>query len=972
MAIHLVTLGGLNVTSDSGELHGLLGQHTRAALFVYLAVERRVSRESVIASFWPESDTENARHALRQSLYQLRKAVGAEWIESRAHELVVTGDVRTDVHDFANAIERGDLASAVDLYRGPFLDGVHLADLTSWESWVDARRAHYARAFRKACRDLLDARRAAGDLTGAIRIAERWTARDPSDDEAQHRLIETLAAAGERAEAIRQYEAYARMLEPDGLQPLDETVALVERLRSDSPPLPALKAIDRPAPTKEIERRLESPAVRPRRRWVLAAAALAIVALGITWSWRRRQADARPPSDPATIAVLPFTVHGAPNVAYLGPGMVNLLGAALDGAGSLRPIDTRAVFAATGDSATALTDRDHGARVAERLGAGQYVVGDVVESGGRLQIEAAVYGTTSACGQGVRQPREMSACRSTRPTATGVVSGAADSVFALVDKLAARLLGGLGDPAADRLRRIASITTASLPAFKSYLDGEELMRTGQFERAADSYLTAIALDSTFAVAHYRLALAREWAPLPGEDSAASAAARFGARLSTRDHQLLEAFREWRAGNATGAERAYRALLARYPDDVDAWSQLGEILFHHGPLVGQPVGESEQAWRKVLSYEPRNLFAIAHLARIAVVAGRVAALDSLLAPFTPNELQSDRRLSEVLLLRALARADTASARSLAQDLGREEPLAVWRTAAFLAAFSSAPERMASLMPQLTADDPDPSRRADLQWFESLLHLSSGQRVATGAALDKAINSEREVPAERLRWGFEDVTEWFAATLPLPFADSTLLRVRDQAATEPRVAESRPPFETEMGMGAPIQLQSLRQYTLGVLSLRLHDVRSAGVAATKLERLAGSPTATVLTRDLDRGLRARLAWQRGRLREALGLLDSLEARDSQGDIAVIPFVSRASERFLHGAVLESLGRNDEALAWFASLGSGSVTEIPLRAPAELRQAEIYERLGKRAEAAKHYARARALWKDADPEFRRLVSR
>src|SRR5215218_1805991 len=129
MAIQLVTFGGLRATDDNGDLDWLLAQHSRAALFVYLAVERRVSRESLTTIFWPESDAENARHALRQSLYQLRKAVGGDWVDSRAHELVVTGLVLTDARAFTDAIDRSDHASAVDLYRGAFLDGIHLVDL---------------------------------------------------------------------------------------------------------------------------------------------------------------------------------------------------------------------------------------------------------------------------------------------------------------------------------------------------------------------------------------------------------------------------------------------------------------------------------------------------------------------------------------------------------------------------------------------------------------------------------------------------------------------------------------------------------------------------------------------------------------------------------------------------------------------------------------------------------------------------
>lgn len=239
MRVQLVTFGGVHAFDDDRELERLLSQRSRAALFVYLTIERRVSREVLTAMFWPESDAENARHALRQSLYQLRKVVGGrDWIVAGTHELVVCDAVGADATAFSNAIESGDTERAVRLYRGPFLDGVHLVNQRSWESWVDGRRTRYARLFRKACRDLLDARLAASDFAGAIAVAEHWTAPDPTDDEAQHRLISTLAAAGERADAIHQYETFARLLAPEGLEPLDVTRALVAQLRA-GPALPA-------------------------------------------------------------------------------------------------------------------------------------------------------------------------------------------------------------------------------------------------------------------------------------------------------------------------------------------------------------------------------------------------------------------------------------------------------------------------------------------------------------------------------------------------------------------------------------------------------------------------------------------------------------------------------------------------------------------------------------------------------------
>jgi DNA-binding SARP family transcriptional activator len=233
MGIRLATLGSLRVFANDTALERPVAQRSRAALFVYLTIERRVSRDAVMAMFWPESEAGAARHALRQSLYHLRNSLGGvEWIAARGHELVVQAGVAADATAFDEAMARGDVERAMRLYSGPFLDGVHLVALQPWESWVDHRRTRYARLFRRACRVALDARLTARDFAGAIAVAERWTASDPTDDEAQHRLIAALAAAGERTDALRQYESYARVLAPDGLEPLDETRTLVDQLRA--------------------------------------------------------------------------------------------------------------------------------------------------------------------------------------------------------------------------------------------------------------------------------------------------------------------------------------------------------------------------------------------------------------------------------------------------------------------------------------------------------------------------------------------------------------------------------------------------------------------------------------------------------------------------------------------------------------------------------------------------------------------
>lgn len=60
-----------------------------------------------------------------------------------------------------------------------------------------------------------------------------------------------------------------------------------------------------------------------------------------------------------------------------------------------------------------------------------------------------------------------------------------------------------------RFQRLATATSASLPAIKEYLQGERLIRGGQYREAADAYNRALVLDTAFVLAYYRKSLAAD-------------------------------------------------------------------------------------------------------------------------------------------------------------------------------------------------------------------------------------------------------------------------------------------------------------------------------------------------------------------------------------------------------------------------------------------------------------------------------
>jgi tetratricopeptide (TPR) repeat protein len=86
---------------------------------------------------------------------------------------------------------------------------------------------------------------------------------------------------------------------------------------------------------------------------------------------------------------------------------------------------------------------------------------------------------------------------------------------------------------------------------------------------------------------------------------------------------------------------------------------------------------------------------------------------------------------------------------------------------------------------------------------------------------------------------------------------------------------------------------------------------------------------------------------------------------------PGYSIAFTRFLRAELLALNGRSEEALSWFRAFKGIYVYDIPFRAPAALRMAEIYEKSGRRREAIAEYRKFLYLWRDCDKMFAPIVT-
>src|SRR6478752_1156403 len=122
--------GGLSLEDSRTASGGRAAQRRRLALLAVLAANRHrpMSRDKLLALFWPERGADEARHSLAQLVYGIRQELGDQVVITGADDLRTNADLLSaDVIEFEDAIDRGDLEAGEALYSGPFLDGFYVS-----------------------------------------------------------------------------------------------------------------------------------------------------------------------------------------------------------------------------------------------------------------------------------------------------------------------------------------------------------------------------------------------------------------------------------------------------------------------------------------------------------------------------------------------------------------------------------------------------------------------------------------------------------------------------------------------------------------------------------------------------------------------------------------------------------------------------------------------------------------------------
>ena len=307
------------------------------------------------------------------------------------------------------------------------------------------------------------------------------------------------------------------------------------------------------------------------RRWrllttagLLTAAALVVrIVVGVV-------STPAPPTERRALAVLPFTVLGAP-ADSLGWRVAQITYINLAGFPSL----TRVSF-----NRAATWQREHPDE-------------DLAPARRALDVDRVVSGSIERRGRALLLTLAVTDSTGTTALAPISVSDSAAGPRALGDSAAWRVGTRLsGRPGVD----FTNLASQSIDARALFLQGEELFDQDAWHLAADRYADAVAADSTFVLARWRQLVARLWAREYSWEEAAALAACCADRLPPLEAGLVRAMGDT---NLPRRFRAFDSLTGLYLDAGSLPLLFASDLFHRGPLVGRGLQQSLDMFERTI-------------------------------------------------------------------------------------------------------------------------------------------------------------------------------------------------------------------------------------------------------------------------------------------------------------------------------------------------------------------------------------
>ena len=198
----------------------------------YLACTQTWVRRDELAFFLrPDVDQETGRQYLRKLISNARKLSWTGGLEVEPHR--VRWRTETDVERFRHAYGEGRWYEAVQLYRGPFIQGADIAQLPSFSAWLYNEREVLEHAWQSALLHYAADLESSGAHREAAAAAKQLLEHDAFHEDALQSFLRNAYFSGQRELALKTAETFAAQLQHEfDLEPTRPTQSLIKTIRS--------------------------------------------------------------------------------------------------------------------------------------------------------------------------------------------------------------------------------------------------------------------------------------------------------------------------------------------------------------------------------------------------------------------------------------------------------------------------------------------------------------------------------------------------------------------------------------------------------------------------------------------------------------------------------------------------------------------------------------------------------------------
>jgi DNA-binding SARP family transcriptional activator len=214
--------------------------------FIVSRRHHRASKDTIIDTFWGETDMDVVEKNFHPTVSHIRKALNSNQPLKQNFLLYRDGDYqlnpefsyRIDTEEFDRLLSEGENArrarkieecvhayeQALALYRGEFMQG-------SYEPWVEEQRTYYREQYLRLLESLASAAETATDWQRAMQLAQLIVREDQFREDIHCLILRAHAALGNRGAIKEHYEGLKRILESElGVEPSPETRKLYQQL----------------------------------------------------------------------------------------------------------------------------------------------------------------------------------------------------------------------------------------------------------------------------------------------------------------------------------------------------------------------------------------------------------------------------------------------------------------------------------------------------------------------------------------------------------------------------------------------------------------------------------------------------------------------------------------------------------------------------------------------------------------------